>query len=107
MAQCVRDILDSKKAENIDILDVRGRSTVTEYMVIASGLSATHIKALFDEVQHQLKQAGMLCYRRNGESEGGWVVLDYVDVVVHLFVPETRAYYALDTLWGQDVPKVE
>lgn len=95
----IREILDEKKAADIAVLDVRGASTVTDYTIIATGTSSPHIRALYDEVQHQLKQEGVSCYRRSGETEGGWMVLDYVGVIVHLFLPETRAYYALETLW--------
>jgi len=62
-------------------------------------MSAPHIRALYEEVQHQLKQEGVPCYRRSGETEGGWMILDYVNVVVHLFVPDVREFYALETLW--------
>jgi len=95
----IRDILNEKKAENIAILDVRGVSTVTDFTIIATGTSSPHIRALYVEVQHQLKQEGIACYRRSGEMEGGWMVLDYVSVIVHLFLPDTRTYYALETLW--------
>lgn len=91
--------MDKEKAENISIIDVRGISTVTDFTVIASGMSPPHIRALYDQLQYQLKQEGVTCYRRSGETEGGWMVLDYISVIVHLFLPETRAYYALETLW--------
>jgi len=99
LALRIRDILDEKKATDIAVLDVRGASTVTDYTIIATGTSSPHIRALYEEVQHQLKQEGVPCYRRSGETEGGWMVLDYVSVIVHLFEPEIRAYYALETLW--------
>jgi len=99
LTERIRVILDDKKAQDITIIDVRGTSTVTDYTIIASGMSAPHIRALYEEVQHQLKQEGVACYRRSGETEGGWMVLDYVNVIVHLFVPEMREFYALETLW--------
>jgi ribosome-associated protein len=95
----IHAILDEKKADHITVLDVRGISTVTDFTIIASGMSPPHIRSLYDDLQHQLKQEGVACYRRSGETEGGWMVLDYVGVIVHLFLPETRAYYALETLW--------
>ncbi|HAS81628.1 MAG TPA: ribosome silencing factor [Verrucomicrobia bacterium] len=101
LAERIHAILDEKKAEHITLIDVRGSSTVTDYTIIASGMSAPHIRALYEDVQHQLKQEGMPCYRRSGETEGGWMVLDYVNVVVHLFLPEVREYYALETLWDE------
>jgi ribosome-associated protein len=72
---------------------------VTDFTIIATGMSPPHIRSLYDDIQHLLKQEGIACYRRSGETEGGWMVLDYVNVIVHLFLPETRTYYALETLW--------
>lgn len=83
------------------VLDVRGKSSVTDYTMIASGSSAPHIRALHEEVQGQLKKEGVPCYRRSGEAGSGWMVLDYVGVIVHLFTPEVRGYYGLETLWDE------
>ena len=99
LVERIRVILDDKKAQDITIIDVRGTSTVTDYTIIASGMSTPHIRALYEEVQHRLKQEGIACYRRSGETDGGWMVLDYVNVVIHLFVPEVREFYALERLW--------
>lgn len=96
-------MLDGKKAENITTLDVRGRSTITDFVMLASGMSKPHIRALYEDVQQSLKHEGVPCYRRSGEVEGGWMVLDYVSVVVHLFEPEMREYYDLETLWSSDI----
>lgn len=65
-------------------------------------MSAPHIRALYEDVYVQLKKDGVSCYRRSGDMDGGWMVLDYVNVVVHLFLPDVRAYYGLEQLW-QDV----
>ena len=80
------------------MLDVRGISTVTDYCVIASGTSSPHLKALTTEVQHTMKQHGIPA-RRSGLPESGWVVVDCLDAVIHIFVPEARAYYAIESLW--------
>lgn len=80
-------------------MDVRDRSTVTEFTIIASGMSNPHIRALYEDIQHQLKQQGIRCYGRSGDPEGGWMVLDYVNVVVHIFVPDVREFYDLESLW--------
>jgi ribosome silencing factor RsfS/YbeB/iojap len=82
-------------------MDVRRRSSVTDYYVMATGNSAPHIKALQSNVECALKAKGEQCYRKAGIPEGGWMVLDYVDVIVHIFTKETREYYALETLWGK------
>ena len=96
----IQTLLDEKKAESITVIDVRERSSVTDFYVIATGLSVPHLKAMFNDLQVDLKAAGAHCHRRSGEAEGGWVVLDYVDVIIHLFLPEQRQYYALESLWA-------
>lgn len=78
---------------------MRGRSEITDAYIVVSGSSPPHLKALFNEVQHQLKQKGVACYRRSGDPECGWMVLDYVDVIIHIFLETTRQYYAVETLW--------
>jgi len=102
----IREILEDKKAQNTVVLDVREDSTITDYYVITSGMSAPHLKALFGDIQHQLKQEGVQCYRRAGTPEAGWMVLDYVDVITHIFVPETREFYAIESLWEQ-APRID
>jgi ribosome-associated protein len=101
----IRDLLDDKKAQDVVILDVREQSTITDFYVIASGMSMPHLKALFEDVQQQLKQEDVMCYRRAGTPEAGWMVLDYVDVVTHILLPETRDYYAFESLW-EGAPRI-
>lgn len=99
LVERIQQILDDKKATDIRVLDVAGRSTVTDWIVVASGMSKPHVKALYEEVLVRLKHEGQPCYRHAGDVEGGWLILDYVSVVVHVFLPEVRAYYDLETLW--------
>lgn len=82
------------------MLDVREVSSVTDYYVIVSGSSSPHLRALAEDTSVALKHRGSPVYRQSGEPGSGWVVLDYVDVVVHIFSPEMRAYYALERLWA-------
>lgn len=89
------------KAETITVVDVRGRSSVTDYYLLVNGSSTPHLKALFNDMQHLLKQEGVHCYRRTGTAEDGWMVLDYVDLIIHIMLPEKRAYYALEELWAE------
>ena len=100
LAAKARDVLRGKKGEDIALLDVRGMSGVTDYYLIVSGGSPPHLKALFREVMHELKQAGVPCYRKSGNPETGWMVLDYVDVIIHIFSPQARSYYAVEELWA-------
>ena len=92
--------LDVKQAKDIRIFDVRGQSSVTDFYVVATGTSAPHLKALISETQRRMKELGISSYRTSGESDSGWVVVDYVHAVVHVFSTEARAYYAIEKLWS-------
>jgi ribosome-associated protein len=78
---------------------VRGRSSVTDFYVVATGNSSPHLKALYNGVDTALKHEGSPSYRKSGDPEGGWVVLDYLDVIVHVLTRQAREYYALEALW--------
>ncbi|NLG34601.1 MAG: ribosome silencing factor [Lentisphaerae bacterium] len=97
--------LDDKKGEHIVVLNVAGLSSVTDYMILCSGLNIPHLRALADEVARRLRleDPPVACHRRAGSAESEWFVLDYVDVVIHLFTPAMRTYYALEQLW-KDAP---
>ncbi len=92
--------LEDKKGEDIVVFDVREKSSITDYYIVASGNSGPHLKALSEEVMHALKEKGEKCYRHGGVPEGGWMVLDYVDVIIHVFSAEAREFYAVEELWG-------
>jgi ribosome-associated protein len=101
LARKARRILEEKKGEDIVLLDVRKLSGITDYYLIVSGASSPHLRAMFDEVLDLLKEEGMPCYRRSGEAESGWLVLDYVDVIIHILATEKREYYAIEELWAK------
>ncbi|MGI5958256.1 MAG: ribosome silencing factor [Massiliimalia sp.] len=92
--------LDDKKAENIDVLRIGDLTIMADYFVIASTTNSTHVKSLVDEVEYQLKEQGVAPLRIEGYQYANWVILDYGDVVVHIFHEETRNYYNLDRLWS-------
>lgn len=92
--------LDAKQARDIRIFDVRDLSSVTDYMIVATGTSSPHLKALVTEVQRRMKSAHAPRARTSGEPGSGWVVADYADAVAHIFSPEARAYYAIEELWA-------
>jgi ribosome-associated protein len=100
IARTARRALEEKQGGDIRILDVRGLSGVTDYVVVASGSSPPHLKALVNEVQDILKKEGVRCYRKAGVPECGWLVVDYVDCVIHIFSPEARRYYEIEALWA-------
>lgn len=95
------EALDKKKGEKILLLDVKDLTGITDFYLIASGSSAPHLKAMFSEVQRALKEEGVYCYRKAGKPESGWLVLDYIDVVIHVFSAEARQYYTIEELWGE------
>lgn len=92
--------LDAKKAFNIHILEVEDLTTVTEYFVIATGNSTTHVGALADEAEFQLGREGVQVLRTEGHDGKRWVLLDYGSVIVHVFTKEAHDYYDLEHLWA-------
>ena len=103
----VRAILESKKGENVVIMRITDVSSVSDYMILCSGLNTPHLRALADEVVKQLRLENPPAapHRRAGSAESEWLVLDYLDFIVHLFTPSLRSYYALERLW-KDAPVV-
>lgn len=97
--------LDNKKALNLTLLEVRGVTALTEYMLLATGTSNTHIHALCDEVERRMDEAGEPILHREGFRGDAWVVMDYAGVMVHVFTDEQRKFYDLERLWC-DAPKV-
>lgn len=107
LAQLCREFADNRKAENIVILDVRKLSSVTDYFVIASGMSEPHLRAIVEEITGQLgEEHGVRPLRTDGSIHGAWVVLDFFDVIVHVMRADVRERYDLEGLWG-DAKRVE
>ena len=96
--------LEDKKAVDIRTYDVRGVSGLCDAFVVATGTAAPHLKGLVSGTQRAMKEAGVDSFRTSGDPESGWIVVDYVDIVVHVFSPEARAYYALEKLWETAKP---
>ena len=106
-ADKIVEILDSKKGIDIEVLDVADKTTLADYFVICSGNSTTQIKALADEVEFVIKNdLGIYPDHIEGRSGDRWVLIDYKDVVVHVFHPEERANYNLEQLWETKRPDV-
>ncbi len=91
--------IDSKRGENIKILKIGDLTILANYFIIANGNSNTQVKALADEVEFKLSEAGLQPHSTEGFGGGNWIVLDYVDVVIHIFHKETRDFYDLERLW--------
>jgi ribosome-associated protein len=95
--------IDDRKGEGIVVLDLRGLNDATDFFVIASGTSDAHVRGIADGLTRAMDEAGHTVNHVEGLTTGRWVLLDFVDFVVHLFHPETRAFYQLERLW-QDAP---
>ncbi len=99
LLECVRKATEELKAKDLVEIDVIGKSSVADYMVIASGTSSRHVKSIADEVVKFAKQLGMMPLGVEGEREAEWVLVDLGDVVVHVMLPRVREFYALERLW--------
>ena len=93
------------KALDLVVLDVQGLSSVTDYFLVCSGRSTTHLRSIVDAIREAMKAAEVRPLHAEGAPESGWMLVDYGDVLVHVFLEETRVYYALERLWG-DAPSV-
>ena len=107
--EMVREIvkaLDSKKAVDITAIEIRDLTTLGDYFVVASGNSTSHVKALAEEVDERLSAMGVEPRRVEGYQTCLWILMDYYDIIVHIFNKETREFYGLERLWA-DAPKVD
>ena len=106
LRQQVHAALEELKARDVREIDVRGKTGITDYMVIASGTSTRHVKSIADEVMKYAKRIGNAPIGVEGEREAEWVLVDLGDVIVHVMLPRVREVYALERLWtvGDDAP---
>lgn len=93
-----------KQASNIVLLDVRDLCSFADYFIICAGESMRQIRTIYDEVEHGLKKEGVLPHHHEGTLDSGWLLLDYGDVIVHIFGAEERDFYNLDELWHEAKP---
>ena len=94
--------LDDDKGLDITHIPLAGKSSIADYMIIASGSSGRQIAAMCDHVEEKLKKAGAEIFGREGKNQGDWIVIDALDVVIHLFRPEVRDFYSLEKMWSQE-----
>lgn len=106
LPEAVAAAASDKKAKDIVILDMRGISMVTDHFVICSANSTTQVQAIADNVEEQLKKAGVSPLAKEGYREARWILLDYGACVVHIFVEEDRQFYNLERLWGEAEKRV-
>lgn len=100
LKQLVLDTLDDMKARDITVLDVRGKTAVTDYMILACGTSDRHVKAIAETVAYRAKEAGETPLGCEGLAEGEWALIDLNGVVAHVMLPKVRDYYQLERLWS-------
>lgn len=100
LAQKAAAIALDNKANDVVVLSLKGVSDMTDFFVIASGTSDTHVRALGEHIQEGLRKDGASAHHVEGLQQGRWVLLDYVDFVVHLFHPSLRSFYQLERLWS-------
>jgi ribosome-associated protein len=103
LVQRAAAVCAENKASDVLILNLQGVTEMTDFFVIASGNSDTQVRSLADRVQEELKRDGVVAHHAEGLGQGRWVLLDYVDFVVHLFHPALRSFYQLERLWSDAV----
>jgi ribosome-associated protein len=106
LAQRVVDELSERQVEDIALLDIRKVSSFTDYFVIGTATNERQMKAAVDALDRTLGASGIHMRKREGTPDSGWMLLDFGDVIVHLFSPEARTYYRLDELWSRSAPIV-
>lgn len=104
LSDYIRTILDENTAQDILEIDIRGKSSVADYMIVASGRSNRHVGALADYVLRGLKQAGFKDIATEGQEGQDWVLVDAGDVILHIFRPEVRVFYNLEKIWSVPLP---
>ena len=109
LTQEIGNYLSSKKAEDILLIDVREKTVLCDYFVIASGRNTTQVRALCENLEEHLSKQGIEPRRTEGVRDGRWGVLDYGDIIVHIFNDESRLFYHLERLWteGENVRKID
>ena len=105
-AKAIVQVIDSKKGKDIKLVEIKNLSSLGDYFVIASGSSNTQVKAIADEVEEEMTKLGFEPNKVEGRQSAQWILLDYYDVMVHVFLEEARNFYNLERLWC-DAPQVD
>ena len=101
----ILDTLDSNKALDIISIDLKNKSSMADYMIIASGTSSRHIQSLSEQVLEKLKANGVKNSKIEGKESGDWKLVDGIDLIIHIFNPEKRKFYELEKIWSELIPK--
>ena len=105
LKEIVINTLDLNKAQDIVTIDLKDKSSMADYMIIASGTSSRHIQSLSEQVLEKLKNNGVKDTRIEGKESGEWKLVDGIDLIVHIFHPEKRKFYELEKIWSELIPK--
>ena len=105
LKKIILNTLDSNKAFDIVSIDLANKSSVADYMIIASGTSSRHIQALSEQVLEQFKNNGIINCKIEGKDSNDWKLIDGIDLIVHIFNPEKRKFYELEKTWSELIPK--
>ena len=105
LKKIVINTLDLNKAQDIVTIDLKDKSSIADYMIIASGTSSRHIQSLSEQVLEKLKNNGVKDSRIEGKESGEWKLVDGIDLIVHIFHPEKRKFYELEKIWSELIPK--
>ena len=101
----IEKILDNNKAKSIISIDLKNKSYIADYMIIASGTSSRHLQSLSEILIAELKKLGLDNCRMEGKDSNDWKLVDAYDVIVHIFHPEKREFYNLEKMWSEEIPK--
>ena len=101
----IKIILDNNKAKDIVSIDLKKKSYIADYMIIASGTSSRHLQSLSENLVTELKKIGINNCRIEGKNSSDWKLVDAIDIIVHIFHPEKREFYDLEKMWSEPVPK--
>ena len=105
LKQIIINTLDNNKAQDIISIDLKDKSSMADYMIIASGTSSRHIQSLSEQVLHKLKDNGVRDSKIEGKDSNEWKLVDGIDLIVHIFHPEKRKFYELEKMWSELIPK--
>lgn len=100
VAKVIADVLDAKKGRDVKIIHVEEKTVIAEYFVLCTGNSSTQVKGLVGEVEYQLERRGVTPYNVEGRDNNSWILMDYSNIIVHVFSREAREFYNLDKLYG-------
>ena len=105
LSDFIQNVLDENSANDVIEIDIRGKSSIADYLLVASGRSNRHVSALADYVQKGLKERGMKDIGVEGQEASDWVLIDAGDVILHIFRPEVRVFYNLEKIWSVPLPE--